>query len=55
MCIGGERNSGASQPVMKTAQNHFPQREICRPGGQWALDSNSEKLEGLAPAVVCPS
>lgn len=55
MCIGGEKDSGANKPVMKAAQDHFSQKEICGSGGEWALDNKSEKLEDLAAAIVCAS
>lgn len=53
MCTGEERNLGVSQPVMKAAQDHVSQ--ICDPGGEEALENNSEKLEHLAAAIVCAS
>lgn len=41
----------ASQLVMKAAQDHFSQKEICGPGREWALDNHSENLEDLAEAL----
>lgn len=52
MCIE-EKISEVSQPVTKAAQDHVSQ--ICDPGGESALDNNSEKLEDLAAAIVCAS
>lgn len=53
MYIGEERNLRVRQPVMKAVQDHVSQ--ICDPGREQALENNSEKLEHLAPAIVCAS
>lgn len=53
VCTGGERASRANKPVMKAAQDHVFQKEICGSERQWALDNKSENLEDLAAAVVC--